>query len=223
MTPRTSTRQYVEVRGVTPGFTAVAILSLALGIGASTAIFTLVDSLILRALPVRDPAALVRLDHGSWTNPIWEQIRDRQEPFQSTGAFSLTRFDLAQGGEADLAEGLWVSGGFFDALGIPAMLGRTLTPQDDRRGGEPDGPVAVVSYAFRQRRFGGAGNAIGKRLTLNGVPFTVVGVTPPSFSGPNVGRSFDVAAPLGGSIASSRTAGAGSTTAPPGGSRSSAG
>jgi putative ABC transport system permease protein len=181
-----------------PGFTLVAVLSLALGIGANTAIFTLVDSLILRALPVRDPAALVRLDNGAWTNPIWEQVRDRQQDvFQSAGAFSLTRFDLAQGGEADLAEGLWVSGGFFDVLGVPAMLGRTLTTDDDRRDGGPDGPVAVISYAFWQRRFGGAGDAIGKRLTLNGVPFTVVGVTPPSFSGPNVGRSFDVAAPLG--------------------------
>jgi putative ABC transport system permease protein len=181
-----------------PAFTGVAVLSLALGIGANTAIFTLVDSLILRALPVRDPAALVRLDKGSWTNPIWEQIRDRQQDvFQSAGAFSLTRFDLAQGGEADLAEGLWVSGGFFDALGVPAMLGRTLTPADDRRDGGPDGPVAVVSYAFWQRRFGGAGDAIGRPLTLDGVPFTIVGVTPPSFSGPNVGRAFDVAAPLG--------------------------
>ena len=180
-----------------PAFTGVAVLSLALGIGANTAIFTLVDSLILRSLPVRDPAALVRLDGGAWTNPIWEQIRDRQQDLvQSAGAFSLTRFDLAQGGEAEFAEGLWASGGFFDVLGVPAMLGRTLTPADDRRGGGPDGAVAVISYAFWQRRFGGAGDAIGKSLTLNGVPFTIVGVAPPSFSGPNVGRSFDVAAPL---------------------------
>jgi predicted permease len=181
-----------------PAFTLVAVLSLALGIGANTAIFTLVDSLILRALPVRDPAALVRLQNGSWTNPIWEQIRDRQhDVFESAAAFSDTRFDLAQGGEAELAEGVWASGGFFDVLGVPPMLGRTFTADDDRRGGGPDGPVAVISYAFWQRRFGGAGDAIGKSLALNGVPFTVVGVTPPSFSGPTVGRSFDVVAPIG--------------------------
>jgi putative ABC transport system permease protein len=181
-----------------PAFTGVAVLSLALGIGANTAIFTLVDSLILRSLPVRDPAALVRLDGGSWTNPIWEQVRDRQQDvLESAAAFSDTRFDLAPGGEAEFAAGFWASGGFFDVVGVPAMLGRTLTAADDRRDGGPDGPVAVISYAFWQRRFGGAGDAIGRTLTLNGVPFTVVGVTPPSFFGPTVGRSFDVAAPIG--------------------------
>ena len=82
-------------------------------------------------------------------------------------------------------------------VGVPAMLGRTLTPDDDRRDGGPDGPVAVISYAFWQRRFGGAADAVGRSLTLNGVPFTIVGVTPPSFFGPSVGRSFDVAAPIG--------------------------
>jgi predicted permease len=180
-----------------PAFTLVAVLSLALGIGANTAIFTLVDSLVLRSLPVREPARLVRLEGGSWTNPIWEQIRERQqEVFESAAAFSDTRFDLASGGEADFVQGLFVSGGFFEVAGVPAILGRTLDRDDDRRDGGP-GAVAVIGYGFWQRRFGGAADAVGRSLSLNGVPFTIVGVTPPSFFGPSVGRSFDVAAPIG--------------------------
>jgi len=181
-----------------PGFTLVAVASLALGIGANTAIFTLVDTLILRALPVRDPVRLVRLKGGSWTNPIWEQIRERHHDlFESAAAFSDTRFDLAPGGEADFAEGFWASGGFFEVVGVPTILGRTLTREDDLRDGGPDGPVAVISHAFWQRRFGGAADVVGRSLALNGVPFTIVGVTPAAFFGPSVGRSFDVAAPIG--------------------------
>jgi len=180
-----------------PAFTLVAIASLALGIGANTAIFTLVDALVLRALPVREPGRLVRLEGGSWTNPIWEQIRDRQERLGvEAAAFSETRFDLASGGETDFAQGLYVSGGFFDVMGVPAILGRTLDRRDDLRGGAEGGPAAVISYAFWQRRFGGAGDAVGRVLTLAGVPFTIVGVTPPGFFGPTVGRSFDVVIPI---------------------------
>jgi hypothetical protein len=123
-----------------PVFTAVAVLSLALGIGANTTIFSLVDSLILRALPVRDPARLVRLQGGSWTNPIWEEIRTRQrELLAGAAAFSSERFDLATGGEIEPVEGLFTSGGFFDILGVPARLGRTLTAEDDRPGGGESG------------------------------------------------------------------------------------
>ena len=180
-----------------PAFTLVAVLSLALGIGANTAIFTLVDTLILRSLPVHDPHRLVRLQHGSWTNPIWEQIRDRQHQIlESAAAFSDDRFDLAGGGEAELVDGFYASGSFFDVVGVPAILGRTFTIDDDRRGGGESGAVAVISYAFWQRRFGGAADAVGRSLPLNGIPFTVVGVTPPGFFGPTVGRSFDVAVPI---------------------------
>jgi putative ABC transport system permease protein len=188
----------VRVLRRSPTFTMVAILSLALGIGANTAIYTLVDSLILRALPVRDPLRLVRLEGGSWTNPIWEQIRDRQrEVLESAAAFSDTHFDLAKGGEAQVVPGFFASGSFFDVIGVPAILGRTFTLEDDRRGGGPDGPVAVISYAFWQRRYGGAADAVGRTLALNTVPLTIVGVTPPSFFGPTVGSSFDVAVPIG--------------------------
>ena len=188
----------------TPVVTAVAVLSLALGIGANTAIFSLVDSLLLRSLPVKDPAGLVLLwqpgdrAFSTWTNPIWEQIRDKGPAlFGGAAAWGNARFDLAEGGQANYVNGLWTSGGFFDLLGVPAILGRTLTPADDRRGGGADGPVAVVSYGFWQSHFGGAADVIGKTIALDRVAFVVVGVTPPSFTGPSVGSAFDVAVPLG--------------------------
>jgi hypothetical protein len=146
----------------TPVVSAIAALSLALGIGANTAIFSLVNSLLLRALPVREPAQLALISDdaergiSSWTNPIWEQIRDRRDLFDAACAWSTSRFNLASGGETQFVDGIWASGGLFDTLGVPAMLGRTFTATDDARGGGPDGPVAVISYGFWQRRFGGA-------------------------------------------------------------------
>jgi putative ABC transport system permease protein len=181
-----------------PGFTLVAVLSLALGIGANSAIFTLVHNVLLRSLPVRDAHRLVILDGDLWTNPVWEQIRDRQTQFSDGAlAWSDARLDLSEGGPTEFVEGVWASGGFFDVLGVPAVLGRTFTPADDRRDGGPDGPVAVISYAFWQRRLGGEATAIGRTISLNRVPFTIVGVTPASFLGTTPGRSFDVAVPLG--------------------------
>src|SRR4029450_6838172 len=153
-------RYGLRVLRKSPGFTFVAIASLPLGIGANPAIFTLVDSLLLRALPVRDPGALVRLKDGSWTNPIWEAIRERAPQLvESAAACSDTQLDLASGGEAQLAQAFYASGGFFDVVGVPAMLGRTFTPNGERRGGGGAGPVAVLSYAFSQRRYGGAADA----------------------------------------------------------------
>jgi putative ABC transport system permease protein len=181
-----------------PAFTFVAVASLALGIGANSAIFTLVDNVLLEPLPVREPDRLVLLDGNSWTNPVWEQIRGRQSEFSSGAlAWSDARLDLSHGGATEFVEGVWASGGFFDVLGVPAVLGRTFTVADDRRDGGPDGPVAVISHAFWQRRFGGDAGAIGRTVMLNRVPFTIIGVTPRSFLGPTPGRSFDVAVPLG--------------------------
>ena len=181
----------------------VAILSLALGIGANTAIFSLVDSLILRALPVEEPQQLALITDDvtngirSWTNPIWEAMRQRRDAFDDAFAWSTQRFNLSQGGETQFVDGIWASGRMFETLGVPAMLGRTFTEADDQRGGGPDGPVAVISYSFWQRRFGGDAGAIGKTLTMERIPFTVIGVTPPDFFGPDVGRQFDVAIPIG--------------------------
>src|SRR5262245_24612934 len=193
----------------TPVVSLVAILSLALGIGANTAIFSLVDSVILRALPVKEPGQLVMLSDEpgakvantrgitSWTNPIWEQVRAPRDMFESVFAWSTSRFNLAAGGETQFVDGIWASGRMFETLGVSAMIGRTFTEADDVRGGGPDGPVAVISYSFWQRRFGGTANAIGQRLSLDKVSFTIVGVTGPDFFGPDVGRAFDVAIPIG--------------------------
>jgi putative ABC transport system permease protein len=186
----------------TPVVSIVAVLSLALGIGANSAIFSVLDTLLLRTLPVDSPRDLVLLEAESrpgaaWTNPIWEQVRNRSDLFNGAFAVSSTRFNLALRGESEFVEGLWASGTMFEVLGVPATLGRTFTMQDDRPGGGVDGPVAVISYAFWQRRFGGATDVIGRSLTVERVPFTIVGVTPPHFFGVDVGRTFDVALPIG--------------------------
>src|SRR6266567_3920643 len=131
----------------TPVVSIVAALSLALGIGANTAIFSLVNSLLLRALPVKEPTQLVLITDDedksiqSWTNPIWEQIRDRRDLFESAFAWNTSRFNLSAGGETQYVDGIWASGRMFETLGVPAMLGRTFTEADDVRGGGPDGPV----------------------------------------------------------------------------------
>src|SRR4051794_31295998 len=105
-----------------PGFAVVAVLSLALGIGANTAIFSLVNSLLLRATPVHEPDRLVRIDQGSFTNPIWEQIRDHHaDIFQGVAAYSGDEFNISPSGQAELVQGLWTSGAFFDVLGVPAI------------------------------------------------------------------------------------------------------
>ena len=194
-------RDAIRALRAAPVITIVAILSLALGIGANTAIFSILDSLLLRALPVREPHRLAILsigeDQDSLTNPIWEQIRARPELVDGAFAFSSTRFDLSQGGQTEFVDGIWSSGGMFDVLGVPPLYGRTFVPDDDRRGAGPDGPVAVISYDFWQRRFNGAADALGRTLTIQRVPFTIVGIAPPSFFGPTVGRTFDVAITLG--------------------------
>ncbi len=186
----------------TPIVTIVAIASLALGIGANTAIFSMLDSLVIRTLPVREPRRLAVLGLGSegqdaWTNPIWEEIRTHKDLVGDIFASSITRFNVSVTPQTEYVDGLWASGRFFDALGVPAMLGRTFSEADDARGGGPDGPVAVISYRFWQSRFGGAADAIGRSVTIERTPFTIVGVTPPDFFGLDVGRTFDVAVPIG--------------------------
>ena len=185
-----------------PIVSTVAMLSLALGIGANTAIFSILDSLLLRPLPVGDPHQLAILGQGRdarvyLTNPIWEQLRGHETLVGGMFAWSNTRFNLAQSGQAELVDGLWASGGMFDVLGVQPLLGRMFTRVDDQRRGGPDGAVAVISYNFWQRYFGGAADVVGRPLTVERVPFTIVGVTPPSFFGVEVGRTFDVAIPIG--------------------------
>jgi putative ABC transport system permease protein len=180
-----------------PGLVVAATLSLGLGIGANAAIFSLVDAVLLRTLPVRDPDAIVMLRRNS-TNPIWEQIQTRAAALVD-GAFAWSddRFDLSRGGQTDHVDGLFVSGTFFEVLGVEPALGRLLTNADDRRGGGADGPAAVISHRFWQQRYHGDPSVVGRALMLDRVPVTIVGVVPARFLGPNIGQTFDVAVPIG--------------------------
>ena len=184
----------------TPVVSFVAVLSLALGIGANTAIFSLVDSLVLRTLPVNEPGRLAIVtdtaNRSATTYRIWREIDERQL-FERAFAWSDMRFNLSERGETDLVDGIWASAGIFDAMGVTPVVGRGFVASDDRRGGGPDGPVAVISYAFWQRRFGGAPDAIGRRVTVERIPFTIVGILPPEFFGPEVGRRLDLVVPIG--------------------------
>ena len=180
----------------TPAITTLAVLSLGLGIGANSALFSIYNGLMLRSLPVADAKRLVLLT-GEWTNPIWEEIRARQDEI-ADGAFawSVERFDLSPSGETDPVDGIFASGRMFEVLGVSAIRGRTFTPADDDRRGGQGGPVAVISYRLWQQRFGGADDVLGRTLSLNRKRFTIVGVMPNGFFGPDVGRSADVILPL---------------------------
>jgi putative ABC transport system permease protein len=188
----------------TPIVSAVALLSLALGIGANVAIFSLVNALMLKSLPVHEPDRLALLafesprgPNTSLTNPQWEYLRDHSNIFAGLTVTGGTRFNLNAGGESRPISGMFVNGQYFNALGVTPVVGRTFSADDDRRGGGPDGPVAVISYGFWQREFGGDPSAVGRSIALDGHPFTVIGVTPRDFFGVQVGRDFDVAVPLG--------------------------
>src|SRR5690606_1400328 len=178
------------VRGLrkSPGIAVIAIGTLALGIGANTALFSIFHSLMLRPLPVRDPGSLALLAGGSWTYPIWEEMkRFDGELFDGVVAWAEESFDLSQGGRTELVNGAFVSGRFFDVLGVAPARGRMLTPADDRAAA-PDGPVAVISHRFWQQHFAGARDIIGRSLTLQRVP--------PGFFGVDVGRRADVMVPF---------------------------
>ncbi len=186
-----------------PGFTAGAVFTLAIGIGANTAIFSLIDTIMLKTLPVQKPEELLQVQfrtprradepRNSFTNPLWEQLRDRQDVFAGIFAWGADRFDLAQGGAVNYAQGIRVSGEFFRVLGLRPAAGRLIAPSDDQRGCLG---VAVLSYGFWQDHDGGAPSGIGSNLVLNAHPFEVVGVAPPGFYGTDVGSRFDVAIPI---------------------------
>ncbi len=190
-----------------PGFALVAILSLALGIGANTAIFQLLDAVRLRTLPVQHPEQLAIVKIGNFengsgsfssryshiTNPQWEQIRAQQQGFSGIFAWSPDQMNLAHGGEIRMANVLWVSGDFFDVLGVKPEAGRLLNASDDRRGCSG---AAVLSDSFWRSEYGGSPSAIQKPVNLGGHPLDVIGVTPPAFFGVEVGRTFDIAIPI---------------------------
>jgi putative ABC transport system permease protein len=190
-----------------PVFAGVAIVSLALGIGANAAIFQLIDTVRFRSPAVADPDGLVevRADgvhafgisanfNAEVTNPLWEQIRSHQTAFTSMFAWGDAPLLIGRADQARQARGLWVSGDFFRVLGINPARGRLFTGDDDRRG--CGAGAAIVSHGYWQTHLGGRDNVIGSALTILDQPFNIIGVTPASFSGLEIGQTFDVALPL---------------------------
>ncbi|HKF53634.1 MAG TPA: ABC transporter permease [Candidatus Acidoferrales bacterium] len=186
----------------TPVVTAIALLSLALGIGANTAIFSLIDAVMLRMLPVQNPEQLAQITflsptssrpRASVTNPIWEQVRDHQDAFSGVFAWSPEMFDLAEGGEVNNINGIYASGDYFDVLGVHPAAGRLLTASDDVRNCPG---VAILGYGFWQSHYGGAQSAIGSSIRLNGHYFPIVGVAQRGFFGTDVGENLDVVIPI---------------------------
>jgi putative ABC transport system permease protein len=190
-----------------PSFAIPAIVSLALGIGANTAVFQLLYALVMRDLPVARVEELTEIrmsGDGRWglqagrnrqfSKPLWDIVRDRQQAFSTVFAFADTRFNLAPRGEVRWVEGVWVSGNFFQALGVQPALGRLLAPEDDREGCGVSG--AVISHAMWQRDYGGRPDIVGQVIDVNEARVPILGVTPATFFGVEVGRQFDLARPI---------------------------
>jgi macrolide transport system ATP-binding/permease protein len=201
-------------------FSAMAILSLALGIGANTAIFSFMDSILLRSLPVPEPQSLVILSwhtprrgvHGTnrhsnsfndpnggfiggfFAYPAFELFRKSDSVFSTVfGYQGAGDLNLTYRGHAELARTEYVSADYFRGLGIPPAAGRLIAPDDDRAGGPS---VAVISFALSQRRFGGPDNAPGQSILINNLPFSVIGVAPPEFFGADPDRPPDIYVPM---------------------------
>jgi putative ABC transport system permease protein len=194
----------LRVLRASPLVSVAAILSLALGIGATTAFVSLLNALLLRDLPVPSPATLAVVSTAAdnargqtpgWSIATWREFEQRQSLFAGAAAFGGMRFTTSDTGDVDATDGIYVSGDFFATVGVQPALGRAISRQDDAPGGGAEGLVAVVSYDYWQR-LGGGRDIIGRTLTLDRVPFTVVGVIPRGFNGVELGRAFDVVVPL---------------------------
>jgi predicted permease len=181
-------------------FTVTAVLSLAVGIGMNTAMFTLLDAILLRDLPVRSPEELILTAERAGPRQVFSfassAFRALSESSALTGlaAFRPWRFRTTVHGEPQLGNGQLVSGNYFSLLGVSAALGRTLSPEDDRAAGAS--PVAVLGYGYWQRTFGADPGVIGQTIELQGYPFTVVGVSAPRFTGLEPGKEVDITVPL---------------------------
>jgi len=180
-----------------PGFAAALIVVTSLGIGATTTVFGLLDALVLKPLPVRDPDRLVYLDRPSFSYPIFSGVRSSgHEIFSSLAAWNLESVHVDWKGELEPAEILTASGEFYSTLGIQAAVGRLLAQEDDRIGGGPDGLVAVISHACWVRRFGADPSVPGRTIRIERQPFTIVGVTPRGFFGVAPGLAPEITIPL---------------------------
>ena len=192
-----------------PVFTVVVVLSLALGTGANAAIFQLVNAVRLQSLPVERPGELVSIGidrHGKGrsgrgvrgrsihTEPIWQALRAEQQAFAAVFAWGSSSWDLSTSGEYRPARGFYVSGNFFDALGVQPHAGRLLSEADDRKG--CGSPAAVLSHGFWQSRYAADPSVVGRPIMLDRQPFEIIGVAPAGFFGVEVGRTFDVVIPM---------------------------
>jgi predicted permease len=185
-----------------PGFCAIAVITLALGIGANTAIFSLIDAFLWEALPAKDPQQLVfvqamRSDGrtlGDFSYREFAHLRDQNSSFSGMFAFDASNVNTTVDGQSEIIPGDFVSGNYFEVLGVNAFIGRTFTPDDDHVGKKP---VVVISYPFWQKRFAKNEEVIGKTIYVGQTPFSIVGVTSAHFFGRNVaGRSADVVLPM---------------------------
>lgn len=191
-----------------PVFAGAAILSLALGIGANTAIFQLLDAVRLRTLPVKNPQEIARVvfdrrgsrsgnfstRYPDFTDAIWEQIRANQESFARIFAWAPVQFNVSPAGEVHNVQGLFVSGEFFETLGVGPAMGRLLSASDDQPACAS--PGAVLSYSYWQQEYGGRKDVLGEKVTINRHPVPIIGVAERDFYGVEVGRNFDVAVPV---------------------------
>jgi predicted permease len=184
-----------------PGFTVVSVLSLAVGIGGNTAIFSVLDKVLLRTLPVDDPERLVTVGvsgtngvRTAFTYPDFADFRARNEVFEGLVGYTPRPLTLTHGGEAERVQGMIVSGNYFDGLRVQPALGRGFIPEEDRTRGSH--PVVVLGYGLWQRRFAADPGILGRTLSLNGYSFTVVGIAPPEFTGTIRGITPDAYIPV---------------------------
>lgn len=182
------------------GFTAIAVLTLALGIGANTAIFSFVNAVILRELPVRSPKELVfpRIigsegPEDGFAYREFEEIRDRSQSFSGVFAFDTTRFLVSVDGQTDFVWGQCVSANFYSVLGVNPILGRAFAMQDDQAGQQP---VVIISFDYWKRKFALNPDVLGKNIILKKIPFRIVGVAPRAFRGIELGDSADIWMPM---------------------------
>jgi macrolide transport system ATP-binding/permease protein len=196
-------RQAFRVLFKHPGFSAIAVITLALGIGANTAIFSVTDRLLLRSLPVSDPDQLVLITSvsvsphfvsTSFSYPVFDDYRKQNNVFDGMLAFTRTELELTTGTGTERVQSEYVSGNYFDVLGVRAARGRTFLPEEERTPGSQ--PVVVVSEAFTRKHFSAGQDPVGQKLTLNGFPLTVVGVAPEDFTGMMLERATELWVPV---------------------------
>jgi macrolide transport system ATP-binding/permease protein len=184
-----------------PGFTLIAILTLGLGIGANSAIFSLVNTVALRPLPIADPSRVFEVTplqkgetFGNFSYPNYKDFRDKNQVLEGLAAYRFVPLSLSQNDRNDRMWGYLVSGNYFDMLGVTAYLGRMFTQAEDRVAGEH--PIVVLSYGCWQRRFGGNASVIGRSVQINNHAYTVVGVAPPAFRGTALLFTPEIYAPI---------------------------